>query len=42
MTVVTPTDLPAWRQAAAERAIPDLARVWGGDANLYASIVNVR
>ncbi|MBL8838818.1 MAG: TRAP transporter substrate-binding protein [Alphaproteobacteria bacterium] len=42
MTVVTPTDMPAWRQAAAERAIPDLARVWGGDANLYGSIVNVR
>ncbi len=42
MTVVTPTDLPAWRAAAAERAIPDLARIWGGDTNLYASIVAVR
>jgi len=42
MTIVTPTDLPAWRQAAAERAIPDLARVWGGDVNLYATILNVR
>ncbi len=42
MTIVTPTDMPAWRQAAAERAIPDLARVWGGDVNLYSTIVNVR
>jgi tripartite ATP-independent transporter DctP family solute receptor len=42
MTIVTPTDLPAWRAAAAERAIPDLARLWGGDAGLYATIANVR
>ncbi|NDH51644.1 MAG: TRAP transporter substrate-binding protein [Betaproteobacteria bacterium] len=37
MTLVTPTDLPAWRAAAA-KAIPDLAPTWGGDVALYARI----
>ena len=30
MTLSTPSDLPAW-QAAAAKAIPDLAETWGGD-----------
>ncbi|MEJ1159164.1 TRAP transporter substrate-binding protein [Prosthecomicrobium sp. N25] len=37
MTLVTPTDLPAWR-AAAEKAIPSIASTWGGDVELYARI----
>lgn len=37
MSLVTPTDLPAWR-AAAEKAIPALASTWGGDVELYARI----
>lgn len=40
--IVTPTDLPAWRQAIMERAVPELARIWGGDARLYDTIANVR
>lgn len=40
MIFVTPTDLPAWRQAAAD-AIPDLAELWGGDVGLYEEIRNV-
>lgn len=42
VTIVTPTDLPAWRQAIMERAIPELARVWGGDGQLYQTIANIR
>ena len=37
MTLNTPTDLPAWRAAAA-KAIPDLASTWGGDVALYSRI----
>ena len=37
MTMSTPSDLPAWRAAAA-KAIPELAPTWGGDAALYARI----
>ena len=37
MTLVTPTDLDAWREAAA-KAIPTLADSWGGDVELYARI----
>lgn len=37
MTLVTPTDLPAWRTAAM-KAVPDLAVTWGGDAALYTRI----
>lgn len=37
MTLVTPTDLDAWRKAAAD-AIPALADSWGGDVELYARI----
>ena len=37
MVMNTPTDLPAWRAAAA-KAIPELAPTWGGDAALYARI----
>ncbi|MEQ9813380.1 MAG: TRAP transporter substrate-binding protein [Azospirillaceae bacterium] len=40
MTFVTPTDLPAWREAAAN-AIPELAELWGGDVGLYERIRNV-
>ena len=38
MEMIVPTDLPAWRAAAAEQAIPELARAWGGDVGLYAKI----
>ncbi|WP_293868162.1 TRAP transporter substrate-binding protein [uncultured Alsobacter sp.] len=38
MQLVVPTDLDAWRKAAAEQAIPDLARAWGGDVQLYTKI----
>jgi TRAP-type transport system periplasmic protein len=38
MQIIIPTDLDAWRKAAAEQAIPDLARAWGGDVGLYARI----
>ncbi|MEO4042225.1 TRAP transporter substrate-binding protein [Hoeflea sp. CAU 1731] len=37
MTFVTPGDIDAWRAAAAE-GIPDLAELWGGDADLYTRI----
>lgn len=37
MTFVTPSDPEAWRDAAAA-AIPDLADIWGGDADLYMRI----
>ena len=37
MTLVTPTDLDAWREAAA-KAIPTLADTWGGDVELYSRI----
>jgi TRAP-type C4-dicarboxylate transport system substrate-binding protein len=37
MTLNTPTDLPAWRAAAA-KSIPELAPLWGGDVALYARI----
>jgi len=37
MVMNTPTDLPAWRAAAA-KAIPELAPTWGGDVALYAKI----
>jgi hypothetical protein len=40
MTLSTPTDLPAWQEAAAA-AIPDLAASWGGDVSLYDTIRNV-
>lgn len=42
MTIVTPSDMDAWRKAALERAVPDLAGTWGGNANLYKTIVDVR
>lgn len=41
MTLVVPTDLPAWRSAG-EKSIPQLASTWGGDAALYARIRDVR
>lgn len=37
MTLVTPSDLPAWRAAAA-KSIPEIASTWGGDVALYARI----
>jgi tripartite ATP-independent transporter DctP family solute receptor len=37
MTLVTPTDPNAWREAAA-RSIPELAATWGGDVGLYDRI----
>jgi tripartite ATP-independent transporter DctP family solute receptor len=37
MTMSTPSDLPAWRAAAA-KAIPELAPTLGGDAALYSRI----
>lgn len=40
MTFVTPTDMDAWRAAAA-KAIPDLAKLWGGDAELYTRIRDI-
>lgn len=40
MTFVTPTDLDAWREAAAQ-AIPKLAELWGGDPALYERIRDV-
>lgn len=41
MELVTPTDLDAWRAAAAA-AIPTLAATWGGDVSLYERIQAVR
>lgn len=38
MQMIVPTDIDAWRKAAAEQAIPDLAKAWGGDVSLYAKI----
>jgi tripartite ATP-independent transporter DctP family solute receptor len=40
MTLVTPTDLPAWQEAAA-KAIDGLAESWGGDVSLYQKIRDV-
>lgn len=40
MTLSTPTDLPAWEEAAA-KAIPALAESWGGDVSLYETIRSV-
>lgn len=37
MTLVTPSDPEAWREAAA-KAIPTLADSWGGDVELYTRI----
>lgn len=37
MVLNTPTDLPAWHSAA-DKAIPELAATWGGDADLYRKI----
>ncbi len=37
MTFVTPTDLEAWKAAAAA-AVPALASTWGGDVDLYNRI----
>ena len=42
MTLLVPTDLETWRKVAAEQAIPELARSWGGDVGLYAKIANYR
>ncbi len=42
MTLLVPTDLDAWRKVAAEQAIPELSRSWGGDAGLYAKIAGHR
>jgi tripartite ATP-independent transporter DctP family solute receptor len=36
-----PADLKEWEEAAS-RAIPDLAKLWGGDASLYYRIKNVQ
>lgn len=41
MTLSTPTDLPAWQEAAAN-AIPTLAESWGGDVALYERIRDFR
>ncbi len=41
MTLVEPTDLPAWQDAAA-KAIPGLAETWGGDVSLYDKIRSVK
>lgn len=38
MELVMPTDLDAWRTAASEQAIPELARAWGGEVGLYARV----
>lgn len=40
LTLSTPTDLPAWQEAAA-KAIPALAATWGGDVSLYEKIRSV-
>lgn len=37
MTFVEPTDIDAWREAAAN-ALPTLAQLWGGDEALYLRI----
>lgn len=37
MTFVEPTDIDAWREAAAN-ALPNLAKLWGGDEGLYLRI----
>jgi TRAP-type transport system periplasmic protein len=42
MTLVEPRDPEAWRKVAAEQAIPELARTWGGDAGLYKRIAETR
>ncbi|MBL8700503.1 MAG: TRAP transporter substrate-binding protein [Alphaproteobacteria bacterium] len=42
MTLVEPKDPEAWRKVAAEQAIPELARTWGGDAGLYKRIAETR
>ena len=36
-----PADLTEWQNAAA-KAIPDLAKLWGGDAALYDRIKDVQ
>jgi len=41
MTLQTPTDLDAWKEAAA-KAIPALAESWGGDAALYERIRDIQ
>ena len=42
MTLVEPRDPEAWRKVAAEQAIPELARTWGGDPGLYKRIADTR
>lgn len=42
MTLVEPRDPEAWRKVAAEQAIPELSRTWGGDAGLYKRIAETR
>ncbi|QQR38428.1 TRAP transporter substrate-binding protein [Devosia rhizoryzae] len=41
MTLVEPTDIELWKDAAA-KAIPTLAESWGGDAALYERIRDVK
>lgn len=41
MTIVRPANLDEWR-AAVDKALPDIARTWGGDMELYRRIVGVR
>lgn len=42
MTLVEPKDPETWRKVAAEQAIPELSRTWGGDAGLYKRIAETR
>ena len=41
MNLVQPVNLGEWR-AAVEKALPDIARTWGGDMEIYKRIVDVR
>lgn len=41
MTLVKPANLDEWR-AAIDKALPDIAKTWGGDVEIYRRIVGVR
>ena len=41
MGMVQPVNLGEWR-AAVEKALPDIARTWGGDMEIYKRIADTR
>ena len=41
MSLVQPVNLGEWR-AAVDKALPDIAKTWGGDLELYKRIVDVK